>query len=174
MLFYLICLVGLGIIVYNTWNESDDQEMMVMAGLFTTTVVAMLGGITSLCISLSFSENPEISKVLSHNSSPIVSMKNNQSLSGSFFLGSGGIGSEEKYYFMYQVAPHSYKRGTEYTSDVVIVESDEPPSLSDDVVLYTPHHTIWWPDWLLITTTRVENKTLTVPKNTVIQHFQVD
>lgn len=176
MFFYLLCLIGLCVIIYNIYNcwNYDDK---VSTGLGAFLVSAFFIGLISVVVSLIYSvEADHTSKIIAHKSIPIVSLRTTQETAGSFFLGcGGGVGSNEKYYFMYKVESNSYKRGSEYTSNVTITESEtEAPSWSCDIVLLEPKHTIWWPSCFLMEFSRTENIVLTVPKNTVVQNFQVD
>lgn len=107
---------------------------------------------------------------------PIASLRASNEIHGSFFLGCGGIGATEKYYFMYDLGNGHYRRDNVYTDQAVIHETDsEKPNLSyQRYMVYNSRIGKWWPSYLLFKHRKNSNYVLTVPKGTVIQRFEVN
>ena len=171
MLFYLIIAVWLGLTVFICIKEWEDFENVVLAffggGLATVSL--------TFIIAMAFSSFCEVKTLVRHNVCPIASLRGATELHGSFVLGCGNIGTDEKYYFMYDLGNHAFKRGTVETEGVVLIETAaEPPSLSYDTMMTTNNRCYrWWPEWFVAERWSRENLTLSVPPGTVIQKFEV-
>lgn len=174
MLFYFIISVWL-VWVITAFYKSHTGEWDDESGIITLLFGGMLTALVTVVAAMIFSSNCETKRVLQHNVCPIVSLRGTSEISGNFILGCGHIGTDEKYYFMYDLGNQTYRRGQIETSEGLIRETNaEKPNLSYDLTLETNDKCYkWWPQWYVQETRRYENFVLNVPPGTIIQKFEV-
>lgn len=108
--------------------------------------------------------------------SPIVSVNNNQTVRGEFFLGCGTIGSQEQYFFVRDLGSKRYLRDSFPCNMVVIQESDKAPAFEYDVV--QRHNNPVWeyicPKWTTDDGSVAKaNYRLVVPPGTIVQRYEI-
>jgi len=165
MLFYILVLVS-GIVAISFCLGSDYDKIANTCGSFFMCCIFSAFVLFMCCMSSKWTEiNRENFSV------PIFSLKTEKDISGSFFLGSGGFGSDEKYYYFCQDKRGGYYRGVQYAHNCFIFEKDSvPPQITWQKITYK------CPSWIVPwTVTRRENTPLDliVPIGTVIQKFEV-
>lgn len=177
MIFYLLCLITLGMIIFYTvrnirtdgWKEGLAC-MLPSSAIGCSVVLLIVTVVTSLALTNWDQYYPTTREV-----HPIVSLRTDKDFQGSFMLGCGHVGSEEKYYFMYDLGNSQYMRGSCETWKVTIRESnDEKPNLSFQNFIRTNRKVFkWWPEAFVPEYSGSTGYVLTVPKGTVLQHFEV-
>ena len=173
MLFYLIIvayIVWICVAFYKAhtgeWDDGSGVMTLVFGGMLTALLTLMVAAI------FSSSTTKEVTR---HNVCPIVSLRGASEISGNFVLGCGHIGTDEKYYFMYDLGNQTYRRGQINTWETLVRETAaEKPNFSYDETLETNRKCYkWWPQWYVQETARNENFFLNVPPGTIIQKFEV-
>ncbi len=194
MIFYamLVCCVAFmffvcrdDILMYcSSENTFYEKLKVVEYGMVTFALLfgALLGAFFGLLISCGtsivywekFDDIEAVHEQVYHTE--IISIKNESSVSGSFFLGSGGIGTSEHYYYFEKTNDGGIKRGQVSARHTVIYErGNETPRVE------WTHKTIKKP--LLVRMGFKETDYITrqygpyrliVPENTVITRFQLD
>src|SRR5690606_4972966 len=98
---------------------------------------------------------------------PIYSLRNDSSISGSFFLGSGSIDSTEYYYTFYKDKRGGYHRWKIPNYEATLfMDSNEPHAYYEKVTYECP----WWIS-LPFKNTKSTKIDLHVPKGTIIEKF---
>ena len=148
MLFYIIVAAWL-VWVIVAFYKSHTGEWDDASGSITLVAGGLLMGVVTLVVAAIFSGNCTTKMVAQHNVCPIVSLRGASEVSGDFFLGCGRIGTDEKYYFMYDLGHQTYRRGQIETNEGLIRETNaEKPNLSYDLTLETNDKCYkWWPQW---------------------------
>ena len=105
----------------------------------------------------------------------LISLKNDNQTSASFFLGCGSINEMEYYVYFQQFEDGGVKRGMIRVKDAVIYERDEQPHLEWTEVDKKCH---WLGrlgfDWADIKKgQRKGDYRIIVPKNTIIERFEI-
>lgn len=172
MLFYLLFALTLFFIIRVTIKYDDD---LMFTLFFSTLVGTVLLSAISLLITLYVSASSRMVPSGPRIVKPIASLKTVSSIQGSFFLGSGGIGSMECYYYMLDLGNASYKRESIYTSNVILKETNkEIPNISyQHYKMSETDFSVWWPTYFRVNREYDQDFILTVPEGTVIQHFEV-
>lgn len=167
MIFWLLVLILVFVSFYHLFHNGWTECIMsFVVGVFLLGLFTL---ITSL--EINFPEETDW-KPYSKGSIPIVSLRTQETMQGSFVLGSGTIGSHEKYYFMTKLESNTYKRENSYTEDTIIKETnDENPNFSWTWEIYKVETTLWPKMFISDPIYRKTKFVLTVPKGTVIQKF---
>jgi hypothetical protein len=169
MLFYLLVLLGVATSVTVIYRARPHDREFASFIVFPVLVIGVLLTAIGSVINLTCAKP----QVIAHRVYPIASLKSVESLSGRFFLGSGGFGSSESYYFMFDLGDGAFSRGSVSATSTIIQEDDaHRPSLAYDVIR-TTCATRWWPEWATACSEYEGTHTLTVPTGTVTQRFSV-
>lgn len=136
-----------------------------------SVMIGMLGAMLfALVIMTPWASAHEIQR--QNHSRDIYSLKQNQEISGSFFLGSGGFGSSEQYYMFAKDERGGLERlAVNSWNCYIFQDQDERPQLKWQDITYE------YPRWLTLFSVSYESRTsydIHVPANTVIQQFKVD
>jgi len=104
----------------------------------------------------------------------VVSVQDGQQTQGSFYLGSGVIGTEAYYTYYYQAGPDSYVQDKVPVEGTTIVEDAETPA--DARIDAQRTNTSDWGLWIAFTHTGVwyHTATIHVPKGTIIRNFNLN
>jgi len=111
-----ILLAIIAVIVWIRYRKSSDDPAGPAMFIFVGVMLGLLIGV------LAGNFIPKY-KVVS-NTVKIVSLRNGDGITGSFFLGSGSIGSEQ-YYFYYKKVGNGYQQGKLMADDKVTVFEEE-------------------------------------------------
>ena len=169
MLFWILACFFIVVIIRCTHEEGLFG--LIGSGIASTVVMMILLFVISVVITveLPYKFSKEVRE-------PIVSLRTQESFSGSFILGCGNAGAYEEYYFMLDLGDGKYQRKTSYSSDTLIIETDkESPSYSYEIWHsdVTPRVAFWWPRKFIGIQKSIRNHRLTVPKNTIVQKFAI-
>ena len=175
MLFYLLCLIFLILWAFlgcYIAQEDDDIGIGVVMGLFVSFLTSSFI-ILVLFLPLGLHYSEKIVTDSSQYHQDIVSLRDNSSLSGEFFLGYGKIGTDNCYIYYHKVDNNQFIQRSISTSNVTIVETNEQtPKLQWNNYYYkTPNWLM--PDWWT-NDEHSENLKLIVPKGTIIKQFKVE
>ena len=108
----------------NNWKNYLEYTF---SWFFVVLIISGIGGSVFMLTEAGKVKNADISECeVVLVTFPIISTVREQSISGSFILGTGGISSVDKYYAYVQYDP-GLKLKTFYTSDTYIVEGSHPP-----------------------------------------------
>jgi len=160
----LICgIIGfISCLIISRDDLSDDFGLYIVMSLVVGAILAMLGVILTMIVHAS---SP---KIYTTYEKPIVSMYNDQQISGSFFLGSGTIDETEYYFCMEKIEENRYKRLQVPAKHTIICESDtESPKYK-----YTIEKSVY-EKFLVLDFSDISNRELVVPKNTIIKQFSI-
>lgn len=178
MLMYILFLLSFGILIYITAIREKDWTNILPSFTVSMFITLSVTGLVSAILFAIKPKWPDTYTITSTVTVPIVSLRNDTSISGQFFLGSGIINGEEKYFFVRKLQEqNSYMKDSIPTAGVVLIENNEvAPNYTYDLVTRTSHKN--WnyirPVFLSDDVKDVKcNFRLTVPKNTIIQHFEV-
>lgn len=150
-----------GDLVGRALNAFGEAFSIAFSFLFVTLVITFF-------FTMSLDLEPDHSKDIKR-SIPIVSVDISHGNNGSFILGTGRFGSNEKYVFYRVNTNGTYSR--EYVNiKSEISETDEQPRYEYDLVTYSLPK--WWTTKFGVQ--RQENETIYVPYGTVVKHFKLD
>ena len=122
MITIIICgIIGLIIAIVSIFDGFDYIEDIIMYFLFGI-LGALLGGLIGLVIAFALPAKTEIVKT-TYN---LEALQDNNSVKGSFFLGSGQIEGKMKYVFYYENEGYYKLEQADY-SEVKVKYSDEKP-----------------------------------------------
>lgn len=177
MIFYILVAIAILSVIWTVIHQvkeegADGLWSLIWSPLLAAVhlfVVTLMTSIVMICWEDFVPEGPK-------DFHPIASLRTSNEVQGAFFLGCGGIGTTEKYYFMYDLGNGNYQRDNVYTDRVVIHETNnEKPNLTyQRYVIYNARVGKWWPSKFLFMDRRNLDYVLTVPKGTVIQRFEVN
>lgn len=167
MIFYILILV-IFVLAYLGYRFSDREERWSTAiGSFCFSVI--FAGVI-LALFTSFSDWAESERV--RVSLPIFSLKTDEKLSGSFFLGIGQIKGEEKYYYFSKDSRGGFYKESKPTSNCFIFENDSvKPNIAWEIITYQ------CPSWVIPFSLNKKLSTkadITVPIGTIFQKFEVN
>lgn len=175
----LLALVYIGIALWVVYcilsSQCPGESLGMKAGvsalvIFMASLVVFVAGLTTSAI---FTSGDEWYYVRT-DTQPIVSLRTQQTISGSFVLGSGGFASNECYYFMVNLGDNHYQRDYEMASNTALHETTGTPCLTKEVYDETNKHAAWaWPLAFRFHRAQWYNRTLHVPPGTIIQKFEV-
>lgn len=94
---------------------------------------------------------------------PLVQLKNETGMSGSFFLASGSIGLREYYFFRYQMPDGGIKSGKVRAEAVTIYEITGTPRFTA-IISYDSSSEVW----------SMSKVIFYIPPNSVQRYFQID
>lgn len=166
MLFWILIIIYLGIVIKCYWDDGILFATMslIFGALLLLIVIFMLAVISN--------ETGLICKKWS-NSIPIVSLKTESTLQGSFILGCGSVESSELYYFMEDLGNNKYCRASANTYNTIIKESNtESPSYTEYFTYSRNKYLV--PDWDIFKFSNRSYRELTVPKGTIVVSFKID
>jgi hypothetical protein len=126
--------------------------------LFVCAVVAIIG---EVCVGGVYVRS---------ESTPIVSLKTTETVSGSFVLGCGTIKGEERYVFMVHKGNGVYVRNNVSVDTPVKESNDQKPGLYWDVYRCIGDGT-WCVPWVI---GEKKNHILVVPVGTIVQQFKIE
>jgi hypothetical protein len=99
----------------------------------------------------------------------IVSIRNNDVISGSFTLGCGTIEQSEYYFYFYKTLSGGYARGKKSVNSTVIVEDNyKTPHIEELKISYESRS-----GWFKFTEQTEDTYRIIVPKGTVVNKFQL-
>lgn len=161
MLQIILVLTILGYSYYLYRSRSKDGDYIfggVMISLFVIILLTTIGN--TVFLKEQFRTNC---------STEIISLSNSQSISGSFFLGSGVIDSTEYYFTFKKDSDGSFSRWKTPTYNAKLyLTNNKKPQITWDRICYRA------PTWLTyITCNQYRNSSydIYVPENTIIQKF---
>ena len=164
MLHIILVLAILGYCYYlyrSRYKNGDYIFTGIMISLFLSIIILVIANSTSV-----FKESCR-----EGHSIEIVSLSNSQSVSGSFFLGSGIINSTEYYFSFVRNSDGSFSRWKTPTYNAKLyLTNNKKPQIIWDRICYRA------PSWLTyITCNQYQNSSydIYVPENTIIQKFEV-
>ena len=170
----VIALVIIGFfIVFRKTRRNGKECDWVSGSLWGTLIMIIIGMITLIPIATISRSNKKI-----ENNHRIVAMKDNSTISGSFFLGCGGISQELKYYFYYEDPDGGIKLKTIGPSECTIYEENRRDGawVVYRTFLKIPswYHTFICPivaDWMIEGCSYNE---IRIPYNTIKRDFVLD
>lgn len=112
---FLICVVLF--IIFFSWEDGGFSFFTLLAGFLTGAFIAI--------IVLVFSSGIFPSELQLHQESSILSIKHENSIEGTFFLGSGSIDSETYYFYLQQREDGGIKYSKINTSDAILYETED-------------------------------------------------
>lgn len=152
-------IIGFCLLIKSDRYEGHGFGMLFMSLMALAIVLA---GITPNCKIETGRTNYEI---------PIYSLRVNGTVSGSFFLGSGYIGSSNKYYFYTKGNDGRFLLESSWTNNTYLIETDKAPKRTQQKIHYKS------PEWLCPFDLAEDEWTsvdLYVPKDTVIKDFKTE
>lgn len=139
----VICVVVVGILaIREMWSMSDDIFGRILAVVGGSILGGFIGAIAGAAIASVFGLMAPLEPVVRSETYHLVSLRNNDGVQGSFFLGSGSIGTEQ-YYFFYQEAGDGFMPGKVLVDGNVTVYEEDRTN-ADLVASWTEyrHHPI--------------------------------
>ena len=179
MIWIILWLLGAGWPAYKAWE--DERSLGLSAGFFT--IFSLVCFILS-AIPAAFSVGVEYKAV--DEEIAIYSLRDEQEISGSFILGSGGFGTSQAYYFFRDHSGGGVIRDSVRASRTPIIEdSSQEPHLIQRVNRVRSVNWLWahpaivfnQGEWIGTTggiEGRVLGNTLVVPEGTIIKEFRVE
>lgn len=173
ILFFVIFLVLFGIFKFKILKSTDLSEHVLST--FLSLFVSFF--ITSIYLIICFSiiqAHPEIDHYVDDTKS-IISIRNSNSMSGSFFLGSGSFNSEEYYVCYYKNTNNGIKQfRSKVDSSIIFEDTDKDPF----VEIYRNKYDVGWFKYISVLNPVYVNDfshiEYHVPKNTVVCNFKVE
>ncbi|MFW6310839.1 MAG: hypothetical protein ACOC1K_01240 [Nanoarchaeota archaeon] len=174
MLLFIIITVFLIFIIYNRINiifrtkfdwkyVCQDLLMFVLVSIVFTTLYCTIASTIA-----------ESSGNLNHEKTildyEIVSLKNSNQISGSFFIGSGYINNKEYYHVFAKVGDNEYKRKKYKTNNSLIKETTEQKPHVKRKIYTKSLNEFFVPSFCFIKTYRY---VIVVPPDTVVKQFKV-
>lgn len=163
MLQIILVLTILGYSYYLYRSRSKDGDYIfggVMISLFVIILLTMIGN--TVFLKEQFRTNC---------STEIISLSNSQSISGSFFLGSGVIDSTEYYFTFKKDSDGAFNRWKipAYSARLFLTNSQSPKIIWQRIYYGAPK----WLTFLSRSEDRDTIYDIYVPENTIIQKFEV-
>lgn len=122
MITIIICMVIVAVLFIIWWkNNESDLFLLVILTVLGLTLGAIPGMILCVCL-----PTPTIDKVVTHN---LISLKDNNSISGSFFLGSGIINNEMRYSYYYNCGNDNYKLTSVSANNTYVKYTKDKPRI---------------------------------------------
>lgn len=166
MITIIICgIIGLVIALVSIYAGFDDIRD-IFYYLFFGIAGAILGGIIGLLIALSLPAKTEIVKT-TYN---LEALQDNNSVKGSFFLGSGQIEGKMKYVFYYEKDGYYKLEQADY-EEVKVKYSDEKPKVERFNRNYVKDALI---NHFAIDLNSYQEYIIYVPKGTIKQNYSLD
>ena len=155
------------LIVIFVYFKGYDMDMFIVC--LSITAGFCLFAITTVGCHIYYHSHPNTDIVYSNF---IVSLEKQNSLQGSFVLGSGNINSRLHYYYYIITGNDTYQMGNVSVGNCSLHESDaENPNVTSSQKVYKAD----WLKWLFFSDTIGENNTvytITVPKNTIVREYR--
>jgi len=162
--------------VLNAYGKKDFSELFSII-LFILFVAGCMGGALTAFPQMWYRlENTQYSEKIKEvvYSINIISIRNSDKTSGSFFLGCGSIDSTEYYVYFKQYEDGGVKRGMVTTSTATIYEKDEIPRIEwTEVTKKVPWLLRFGFDWADISEAREGDYRIIVPEGTIIEKFEI-
>lgn len=171
----ILIVIALCAWAYGFYKFYDDGEGIAFALFFPGFLVAIFGGFACIFVVLGgrdFLPQRELNRA--NQRVEIASLRTQEGLSGSFFLGSGTISQTEYYYMLKRTERGGVVRLQLRAHDCYIFEDEqERPNVSWQVVTYAPPAWYTWPGWIDLSYERRTAYDIHVPRGTIIQQFSV-
>lgn len=157
------------------WKDNNcfkfwEKLLLTLVQIFGMSIIIIL---VLVAIPILFTNLIE-TKRINNQSYPIVSIKNENSIEGRFFLGSGYINGQQNYYFFEQFNNGGLQQGNLPAHDCIIYQTTNiSPCIKWQTVYYRPSKWIIWPELKIFETEKEVNYSIFVPPNTVIAEFKV-
>lgn len=137
---------------------------------FTCPVVIILGGSIALVLVSVLSDGFGQESGRTDHSIPLYSIKVDNEIRGSFFLGTGSVDGVRYYYGYVENGRGGFILHKFEASETSIFEKDAIPSVEWQTVHYK---TPWWISPFNLTSYKETKRDLIVPKNTIIKEFKL-
>nr|WP_156736357.1 hypothetical protein [Mycobacterium sp. E3298] len=162
----LIILIGfiVGALSYYFFDEEFEIEISVLSGLIGA-LIALLPMLVAAMLIHSFNDQEEYIK----EEIPMVALKDNVGVSGRFFLGSGSVDDEMKYYYMVQSDKGMQIQSVSAEKSYLIETDKEQPVIKiTDKRFKNKNLERWFPSW------ESGDTTIYVPKGSIDYNYKVD
>ena len=182
---YLIIILAIIIIVTGIILYSDKDNMSsshtwealgggLLAGIFGGLFVCLMTSViikTEMRKKLNNYQYPAICDTMVMNI-PIIALKDNNSLGGSFFIGSGSIGSVTYYHFMYEAQRGKVIDKLTSEDEIYFNDNDSINPRLEKHILY-PKNYRNMEYWYLVSPTKIYWK-FYIPKGSINTQYKID
>ena len=156
------------ICIYFIWFRPKDIDMddAIPLTIFITPLISIFIGLLTM-FGVRWIDSKET--VTYKPTCNIISIRNNDVTSGNFMLGCGSIKQTEYYFYFYKTLNGGYARGKKNVNHTVIVE--DACKLPHIEMLTTSYESK--SGWFKFRNQQEENYIIVVPKNTILNKFQL-
>jgi len=152
----LMAVILLSAVAYAIFDESED------AAIFTGIILFIASIFTLVFIGSKVPQHWEIQK-----RSELVALQDNINSEGSFFLGSGSVEGELKYYF-YERKGEGFVANSIHSDGVILLESDEAAYEQ-----WLKKDDKWW-YWIFVLSGSEQKTIIKIPKGTILNNYNLD
>lgn len=167
-LFLGFALTLAAICIYFIWFKPKDIDMdnAIPLTIIIMPIISIILGMFMMVGVRYFDSNETISYKPTCN---IVSIRNNDVISGNFMLGCGRINQSEYYFYFYKTLNGGYARGKKDVNRTEIVENNgHVPQIRMLTTSYESKS-----GWFKFREQQEEKYIIIVPKNTIVNKFQL-
>jgi hypothetical protein len=156
LIILIFLVIFLSSIAYAIFDESEDAALG----------VGIISLIAAMVVLIYFGCNvPQHWELIEE--SELVALQDNITTQGSFFLGSGSVDGELKYFF-YEKSGQGFKSRSVHSDGVILVESDEARYQE-----WLKKDDKWW-YWVFVLSGSEQKKIIKIPKGTILSNYNLD
>lgn len=137
--------------------------MFILLGVLLGFFGLLFGGLIAAGIGYFPAQNFTEDKTIS-----LVALQDNSTIYGSFFLGSGSINQEQKYFYMKKVGS-GFKQDSISADDVIVFEDDSEPRL---VTYESDFVNPWW--FIIGLPSQSKDSEIHIPEGSILKDYKID
>lgn len=145
----------------NDWHSFADTIIFMWIGFLIGVLIVFIGGIVVSAVA----ESEEFIV----GTREIVAFKDNNSTSGSFFLGSGYVDGDMKYCAMIKNEDGSYEMKTYDTDECLIIETNDTPKIEKRGYCFKTE----WLNWFFFNM-KLNEYVFYIPEGSICNNYVVD